>query len=109
MNKLLISIIVMLSLTGCDTFQKKPEIVTRTVTEYVFIDIPKEFTDKPEVPKPISKVDYLKLTHEQREYELVIYSNALMRELALRDLNTDKLLEWNNNQKNIFNQSKKKE
>lgn len=93
-------------LTGCDTLQKKPEVITRTVTEYVYVDIPKEFTDKRITPRPITDSEYLKLSHDEREYVLVMYSNSLLAEIAVRDLNTAKLLEWSIEQKKIFNKPK---
>lgn len=109
MNKVILSIILSFLLVGCDTFKRQSEIVTRTVTEYVHIDIPKEFTDSRTTPKPIPQSEYLKLSHDEREYVLVMYSNALLAELATRDSITTKLLNWSTEQKNIINKPKQKE
>ena len=109
MNKVILSIILSFLLIGCDTFKRQPEAITRTVTEYVYIDIPKEFTDKRITPRPILDSEYLKLSHDEREYVLVMYSNTLLAEIATRDSIATKLLNWSTEQKNIINKPKQKE
>ena len=109
MNKVILSIASSFLLIGCDTFKRQPEVITRTVTEYVYIDIPKEFTDKRVTPRPILDSEYLKLSHDEREYVLVMYSNSLLAEIATRDSVTAKLLNWSTEQKNIINKPKQKE
>ena len=104
MKKIVLLILVTVFLMGCDTFKRQPEtkIEVRTVTKNVFVEVPDEFMTKCIPTKPLDKVQYLSLTPTEKEYELVMYSNILLGEIAVCNAGKGKLKEWNTKQKEIF-------
>jgi hypothetical protein len=101
--------ITALLLTGCGLFQTKPEIQIRTVKEYVYVGVPKDFYTVLEVPKPLPKVEYLSLTDSEKEYELTMYSNTLLGQLAQYHVLQNKLKQWDAEQSLIYKPAQNKD
>jgi hypothetical protein len=104
MKKIVFLILMTVFLMGCETLKKRAEtkIEVRTVTKNVFVEVPDEFMTKCIPTKPLDKVQYLSLTPTEKEYELVMYSNILLGEIAVCNAGKGKLKEWNTKQKEIF-------
>lgn len=89
-------------LVGCANFNKKPEVIVKTVTENIYVEIPKEFLIPCDVSKPPNKEMYLKLNASDKEYELVMYSTNLLVNIAQCNIRINKLKQWNDKQRNVF-------
>lgn len=102
MKKFLSIVLVVTFLSGCGLFQTKPEIEIRTVKEYVYVNVPKDFYTLVDIPKPLPKAEYMSLTDSEKEYELTMYSNILLGHLAQHQVLQNKLKQWDFEQSLIY-------
>lgn len=102
MKHILSIILTSAVLSGCGLFQTKPDVEIRTVKEYVYVSVPKDFYTPVEIPKPLPKAEYLSLTDSEKEYELTMYSNTLLGHLAQYHVLQNKLKQWDAEQSLIY-------
>ena len=102
MKNTLIILFVGLSAVGCSGFNKKPEVITKTVTQNIYVEIPKEFLTPCDASKPPNQEMYLKLNASDKEYELAMYSTNLLVNISKCNIKINKLKEWNTRQREVF-------
>jgi len=78
--KHVIMMLLVMSLVGCGIMSKK-ETEKEYVTEYVTVNVPKDFRVRCKATKPISPNEYIVMTLQQREEYLTDYSITLLGDL----------------------------
>lgn len=99
--KTLISIFALIVLAGCSTISK-PEVQTQYIKEYVYVKVPSAFYSPVEIPKPMTKEEYINLPFDKKEYELIMYSNSLLATISQYRLIQIKLNQWDSEQSLIY-------
>ena len=99
--KTLISIFALVLMTGCATIPE-PEVQTQYIKEYVHVKVPSAFYAPVQIPKPMTKEEYISLPFDKKEYELIMYSNSLLASIAQYQLIQSKLKQWDSEQSLIY-------
>lgn len=95
--------LIILSLSGCGLFSKKePEKVYVTKTEYVKINIPKDFRNNCKVTPPLKPEAYIELSQIEREEYLTDYIVTIFGEFKICNTTRKKVIELVDKNNELF-------
>lgn len=97
-----VMLMIAMSLMGCANTKTQ----TVTVVKNVYVEVPSEFTVPCTATAPPSAQEYDQSTAYDKEYRLVMYSSALLRDIALCNNQIIKIGQWSKEQLSVFSQSK---
>lgn len=75
-------ILIVLSLSGCESLFRKTEYITIEKPIYIKPNVPQSLLMKCEAPKPTSKEAYMSLTQIEREATLSLYIIDVFKTLS---------------------------
>lgn len=95
--------LIILSFSGCGLFGKKePEKVYVTKTEYVKINIPKDFRNNCKVTPPLKPEAYIELSQIEREEYLTDYIVTIFGEFKICNTTRKKVIELVDKNNELF-------
>lgn len=95
-------------ITGCSTIDQKQEPTVIYNTKLKPIPIPAYLLENCPIPLPPNKDTYVKLTPEQKEEALALYTIELHKNITKCNNTIDSTREWNKKQLQIFTDLDKK-
>lgn len=83
--RLLITLLLAISLSGCGLFTRKVEIRETIKYEYIKYNVPKLLLENCKATPPVSKIDFISMGTEEREAYLTDYAITLLSDIKLCD------------------------
>ncbi len=93
-----VMLMIAMSLFGCSTTKTQ----TVTVVKNVYVEIPSELTAPCSATAPPGAQEYERLSIYNKEHHLVMYTTALLQDIAVCSNKIVKIGQWNEEQRSVF-------
>lgn len=94
-----VMLMIAMSLMGCASTTKTETV---TVVKSIYVEVPSEFTQACTATPPPDVKEYQQLSTYNKEYHLVMYTTALLQDIAVCSNRITKIAQWSKEQSAVF-------